>query len=88
MDPSSLLQQLETWAKNPPRDILTDEAVRPKLRDAARNLSIAMENPGDTVHRIGFLVIQSPSPFSFVPSCPLSNKAWVVENDVNMLTCG
>jgi hypothetical protein len=62
MDPSSLLQQLEAWAKNPPRDILADEAVRPKLRDAARNLSIAMENPGDTVHRIGFLVIQPPSP--------------------------
>jgi hypothetical protein len=57
MDPLELLQQLEILTKNPPRDVLADDALRRKLRDAARNLSIAMETPGDTVHRIGSLVV-------------------------------
>ncbi len=57
MDPSALVQQLEILTKNPPHDVLADDAVRRKLRDAARNLSIAMETPGDTVHRIGSLVV-------------------------------
>ncbi|MCJ1245385.1 hypothetical protein MMC30_002589 [Trapelia coarctata] len=59
LDVSALLRQVETITKNPPSTLLADESARRKLRDAARNLSIAMEAPGDTIHRIGTLRLQS-----------------------------
>ena len=56
MNISALLEQLESLTKNPPAHVIADDSIRIKLRDAARDLSVAMESKGDTVHRIGSLV--------------------------------
>lgn len=71
MDISALLQHLETLTKNPPGDLLADDVARRELRDAARNLSIALETPGDAATRIGGLVINlsSPLPVWLVALC-------------------
>lgn len=53
---SALLEQIEAVAKNPPSDVVGDDSTRRKLRDAARNLSVALETPADSVHRIAHLV--------------------------------
>lgn len=56
IDASVLLQQLEELTKSPPSHVMSDDKLRIQLRDAARNLSIAMETEGDTIHRITSLV--------------------------------
>jgi hypothetical protein len=48
---SDLANKLESLAANC-ETVLQDDATRRRLRDAARNLSIALEMPGDTVHRV------------------------------------
>ena len=50
---TALISKLERLADSPPSDVIADSAMRRKLREAAKNLSIALEMPGDTVHRIG-----------------------------------
>lgn len=50
---TALISRLEYLTKNPPEHVLADSSVRRKLREAAKNFSIALEMPGDTVHRIG-----------------------------------
>ena len=58
-DPNDLLEWLEVWTNKAPSDIQLDDSIRRRLRDASRNFSIAMETPGDTVHRISSLVISA-----------------------------
>jgi hypothetical protein len=47
----ALIAKLKTFTDAPPQDI--DNSTRIKLREASKNLSIAVEIHGDTVHRIG-----------------------------------
>lgn len=47
----ALIAKLEQFTNAPPQDI--DDSTRIKLREASKNLSIAVEMHGDTVHRIG-----------------------------------
>jgi uncharacterized Rossmann fold enzyme len=47
----ALIAKLEQFTNVPPTDI--DDSTRIKLREASKNLSIAVEIHGDTVHRIG-----------------------------------
>lgn len=47
----TLTAQLEHLTNFPPHDI--DISTRIKLREASKNLSIAVETHGDTAHRIG-----------------------------------
>jgi hypothetical protein len=47
----ALITKLEHFTNVPPQDI--DDSTRIKLREASKNLSIAVEIHGDTVHRIG-----------------------------------
>lgn len=49
---SSLISQLEHAGNNIPKD----EASRKKLMEAARDLALSLETPGDTVQRISYLV--------------------------------
>ena len=56
MDILALLARLESLTKNPPAHVLSDDPIRIKLCDAARNLSVALELKEDTVLRIGLLV--------------------------------
>jgi hypothetical protein len=50
---TALIAKLESLTKNPPSSILSNDSLRRKLREAGKDFSIAMEAPGDTVHRIG-----------------------------------
>ncbi|KAF1993495.1 S-adenosyl-L-methionine-dependent methyltransferase [Amniculicola lignicola CBS 123094] len=52
----TLIAQLEHFANAPPEDI--DDHTRRNLREASKNLSIAVEMHGDTVHRIGNSALQ------------------------------
>jgi hypothetical protein len=52
----ALIAKLEQLTNAPPKDI--DDSTRIKLREASKNLSIAVEIHGDTVHRIGNSVRQ------------------------------
>ena len=56
VDVPALLNQIGALAKNPPKDVMGDDLVRRKLRDASYNLSIALESPADSVNRITYLV--------------------------------
>ena len=47
----ALIAKLEQFTNAPPQEI--DDSTRIKLREASKNLSIAVEIHGDTVHRIG-----------------------------------
>jgi hypothetical protein len=47
----ALIAKLKTFTDAPPQNI--DNSTRIKLREASKNLSIAVEIHGDTVHRIG-----------------------------------
>jgi hypothetical protein len=47
----ALIAKLEQFTNAPPKDI--DDSTRIQLREASKNLSIAVEIHGDTVHRIG-----------------------------------
>ncbi|MCJ1355674.1 MAG: hypothetical protein MMC33_005666 [Icmadophila ericetorum] len=58
VDALLLLQQLEELTENPPSHVMNNDKLRIKLRDAARNFSIAMETEGDTIHRITSLPLQ------------------------------
>lgn len=58
-DPSDLLEWLEAWTKEVPGGVTSDDSMRRRLRDASRNFSIAMETPGDTIHRISSLVMST-----------------------------
>lgn len=55
---AALIARLESLASNPPREILLDDSLRRKLRESAKNFSIAMEMPGDTIHRLGNTALQ------------------------------
>jgi hypothetical protein len=57
---SALVAKLESLTNNPPSEILKNDSLRRKLREASKNLSIAMEKPGDTVHRIANYVGSNP----------------------------
>lgn len=49
----SLIEKIEAVIKQPQAILdLQDDAIRRKLREAGRKLSLAMEAPGDTVHRV------------------------------------
>jgi hypothetical protein len=50
---TALIEKLEHLTENPSQDVLADSSIRRRLREAAKNFSIALEMPGDTVHRIG-----------------------------------
>ena len=39
---------------------LVDDSLRRRLREAGRNLSLAMEAPADTIHRIAWAVSHRP----------------------------
>jgi hypothetical protein len=56
----ALIAKLEQFADAPPKNI--DNSTRIKLREASKNLSIAVEIHGDTVHRIGNAVSSPISP--------------------------
>lgn len=47
-----LVKQLETLKHAVPED----EAIRKVLYDAARNLSLAIETPGDSIQRVAYSV--------------------------------
>lgn len=47
----ALIAKLEQFTNAPPQEI--DNSTRIKLREASKNLSIAVEIHGDTIHRIG-----------------------------------
>jgi hypothetical protein len=49
----ALIAKLEYFTENPPQDVLAVDSIRRSLREAAKNFGIALEMPGDTVHRIG-----------------------------------
>lgn len=51
-DAETLLSKLESLTNDPPSELLKNDALRRKLREAAKNASIALEIPGDTMHRI------------------------------------
>lgn len=48
----SLLEQLASVAASPPQD----KALQQRLYDAAQKLSLAVENPLDTVYRVIYSV--------------------------------
>lgn len=50
-DINALIAKLEQFTDAPPQNI--DDFTRIKLREASKNLSIAVEIHGDTMHRIG-----------------------------------
>ncbi|PVH95258.1 S-adenosyl-L-methionine-dependent methyltransferase [Periconia macrospinosa] len=52
----TLIAQLERFTNSPPQDI--DNSTRIKLREASKNLSIAVELQSDTLFRIGFSTMQ------------------------------
>ncbi len=58
-DPNDLLEWLEAWTHGVPGGVTSDDSMRRRLRDAGRNFSIAMETPGDTIHRISSLVMST-----------------------------
>lgn len=58
-DPHDLLEWLEAWTNEVPAGVATDDSIRRRLRDAGRTFSIAMETPGDTIHRISSLVMST-----------------------------
>jgi len=47
----NLIAKLEQFTDAPPQGI--NDSTRIKLREASKNLSIAVEIHGDTVHRVG-----------------------------------
>ena len=51
-DINELCAQLDHLSEN----VIQDEASRKKLMEAAHNLSLALEKPGDTVRRIVYTV--------------------------------
>ena len=55
----TLANKLESLAERPHPGVTADSSVRMRLREAAKNFSIALEMPGDTVHRIGNAVSSS-----------------------------
>lgn len=59
-DPKALLEQLEALAKQPSLEGFAEEGIRQRLREATRQISVALETPGDVVHRIANTV-QYPS---------------------------
>ena len=59
-DMASTVVQLKTLANDVPKD----EKARKELFEAARNLTFALESPGDTIQRICYLVHEA---FSIVP---------------------
>ncbi|KAI1759503.1 putative sterigmatocystin 8-O-methyltransferase precursor [Hypoxylon sp. FL1150] len=55
----ALVEKIEAIIKEPQAILdLQDDALRRKLREAGRKLSLAMEAPGDTVHRISNTPLQ------------------------------
>lgn len=50
---AALVEKLEALTNDPPVELLGNDSLRRRLRDTARNLSIAVETPGDSMHRIG-----------------------------------
>lgn len=56
MDFDALIDKIERLSKKRPSELFLDDKSRAKLRDAARNLSVAMESRNDTVFRILNLV--------------------------------
>ena len=69
VDALLLLQQLEELTENPPSHVMNNDKLRIKLRDAARNFSIAMETEGDTIHRIKSLVYYPRIPHGIASLC-------------------
>ena len=56
-DATALAARIESIISNP--QIVTEshsEAIRCRLRDAGRKLSLALEKPNDTIHRIAYSV--------------------------------
>ena len=49
----ALVEQLEALAKHPDN---IDQAIRDRLQSVSRQLSIALESPGVSIHRIGSTV--------------------------------
>jgi hypothetical protein len=56
LSPKELLKQLRDLANNPTSEFLEDDSLRRDLRDASRDVSLALEAGGDAVHRLGSLV--------------------------------
>lgn len=56
MDFNALIDEIERLSKKRPNELLIDDKSRAKLRDATRNLSIAMESRNDSAFRISYLV--------------------------------
>ena len=56
-----LLQQVRDMAENPPAESFKDDALRRDLRDASRDMSLALEADGDAIHRLGSTVSFSES---------------------------
>ena len=52
-DTSAIVAQLNSLTTNVPKD----EESRKKLLEATRGLSLALENQGDTIQRICYLVV-------------------------------
>ncbi|EER29453.1 sterigmatocystin 8-O-methyltransferase precursor, putative [Coccidioides posadasii C735 delta SOWgp] len=58
-DVVALSERIETVLSNPQAVTdLQDDGLRRRLRDAGRKLSLAMEAPGDTIHRIAYAPMQ------------------------------
>jgi hypothetical protein len=51
-----LVERLEALATDPSAEILQNDALRRKLREAGKNMSFAMEIHGDTIYRIAYSV--------------------------------
>lgn len=56
MNLDALIDEIERLSKKRPKELLIDDKSRARLRDAARNLSIAMESRNDSVFRLSYLV--------------------------------
>ena len=53
----SLADNIESLIETPQAITgLADDSLRRRLREAGRNLSLAMEAPADTIHRIAWAV--------------------------------
>ena len=57
---SGLIEQLEELADAPSAHIMAEASIRKRLYNATRKVNLALEQPGDTIHRIGSLVPYFP----------------------------
>ena len=65
IDVASLVKQLRAVKASD----LQDEAARKSLFEAARNVTFALESPGDSVQRIAYIVSLALQSFQFSPGC-------------------